>query len=143
MFSYIFGYTEEVKEVLDDNTVIEIKKLSGESQTDEDKELMYKSHTKNYELNKQIRRIATKIKLNKCVPNVYREDDSYLDQKEPVKKRIIKHHKRHDSLESIYEVVQRLANHEQLEKETEDQLFCLNHPTPSQPIPIPKKNRRR
>ena len=141
MFSYFFGYTEELKEVLDDNVVIEIKKLSSEIQTDEDKDLMYKSHTKNYELNKQIRRIATKIKLNKCVPNVYKEDDSHLDQKVPVKKRVLKHHKRNDSLESIYEVVQRLAAHEQLEKETDEQLYCLN--TPSQPIPIPKKNRRR
>ena len=141
MFSYIFGYTEEIKEVFDDNAVIEIKKLSSESQSDEDKDLMYKSHTKNYELNKQIRRIATKIKLNKCMPNVYSIDDSYLDQDKPIKKRIIKHHKRNDSLESIYEVVQRLANHEQLEKETNDQLFCLNQPTA--PIPIPKKNRRR
>jgi hypothetical protein len=141
MFSYFFGYTEELKEVLDDNVVIEIKKLSNEIQTDEDKDLMYKSHTKNYELNKQIRRIATKIKLNKCVPNVYKEDDSHLDQKVPVKKRVLKHHKRNDSLESIYEVVQRLAAHEQLEKETDEQLYCLN--TPTQPIPIPKKNRRR
>ena len=141
MFSYIFGYTEEIKEVLDDNVVIEIKKLSKEIQTDEDKDLMYKSHTKNYELNKQIRRIATKIKLNKCVPNVYKEDDSHLDQKVPVKKRVLKHHKRNDSLESIYEVVQRLAAHEQLEKETDEQLYCLN--TPTQPIAIPKKTRRR
>jgi hypothetical protein len=141
MFSYFFGYTEELKEVLDDNVVIEIKKLSNEIQTDEDKDLMYKSHTKNYELNKQIRRIATKIRLNKCVPNVYKEDDSHLDQKVPVKKRVLKHHKRNDSLESIYEVVQRLAAHEQLEKETDDQLFCLHQPT--QPIAIPKKTRRR
>ena len=141
MFSYFFGYTEEIKGVLDDNVVIEIKKLSNEIQTDEDKDLMYKSHTKNYELNKQIRRIATKIKLNKCVPNVYKEDDSHLDQKVPVKKRVLKHHKRNDSLESIYEVVQRLANHDQLEKETDDQLFCLHQPSP--PIQIPKKNRRR
>ena len=95
-----------------------------------------------YELNKQIRRIATKIKLNKAIPNVYKEDYTYLDQDKPVhNKRIIKHHKRHDSLESVYEVVQRLANHEQLEKETDEQLFCLNTPTP--PIPIPKRNRRR
>jgi len=141
MFSYIFGYTEEVKEILDDTTVIEIKKLSGESQSDQDKDLMYQLHSKNYELHKQIRRIATKIKLNKCVPNVYREDDSYLDQKVPIKKRVIKHHKRNNSLESVYEVVQRLAAHEQLEKETDEQLYCLNQPTP--PIPIPKKNRRR
>lgn len=141
MFSYIFGYTEEIKEVFDDNALIEIKKLTGESQSDEDKDLMYQSHTKNYELNKQIRRIATKIKLNKCTTNVYKEDDSYLDQKEPIKKRIIKHHRRNDSLESVYEVVQRLANHDKLIDETDDQLYCLNHPT--LPIPIPKKNRRR
>jgi len=143
MFSYIFGYTEEVKEVLDANAVIEIKKLSGESQTDEDKDLMYQSHSRNYELHKQIRRIATKIKLNKCVPNVYREDDSYLDQDKPVKKRIIKHHKRNNSLESVYEVIQRLANHEQLVDDTNNDMYGLSMPTPSQPIPIPKKNRRR
>ena len=142
MFSYIFGYTEEVKEVLNENEVVEIKKLCGELQNEEDENLMYKSHSKNYELNKQIKKIATKIKLNKCVPNVYKEDDSYLDQDKPIhSKRIIRHHKRHDSLESVYEVVQRLANHEQLEKETDEQLFCLN--TPTQPIPIPKRNRRR
>ena len=144
MFSYIFGYTEEVNEILNESAIDEIKKLTGELQNAEDEEMMYKSHTKNYELNKQIKRIATKIKLNKCTPNVYREDDSYLDQKEPIKKRIIKHHKRNDSLESVYEVLQRLSNHEQLEKETDDQLYCLNHHPPTQPITIPnKKNRRR
>ena len=142
MFSYIFGYTEEVKEVFDDNVVIEIKKLSGENQSDQDKDLMYQSHAKNYELHKQIRRIATKIKLNKCVPNVYKEDDSYLDQKEPIKKRIIKHHRRNDSLESVYEVIQRLANHDKLIDETNNDMYGTNT-SPTQPIAIPKKNRRR
>ena len=137
MFSYIFGYTEEVKEVLDDDAVIKIKKLSGEIQNEEDTELMYKSHTKNYELNKQIRRIATKIKLNKCVPNVYREDDSYLDQKEPVKKRILRHHKRRDSLESVYEVIHRLANHEKLVEDTNNDMYGISTP------PTIKKNRKR
>jgi hypothetical protein len=142
MFSYIFGYTEEVKEVFNENDVIEIKKLCGELQNDEDLELMYRSHTKNYELNKQIKRIATKIKLNKCTPNVYREDDSYLDQKEPIKKRIIKHHKRVNSLESVYEVMQRLSNHDKLIDETDNDMYGLSTP-PTQPIPIPKRNRRR
>ena len=142
MFSYIFGYTEEVKEVFDDNVVIEIKKLSGDRQTDEDKDLMYQLHSKNYELHKQIRRIAKKIKLNKCVPNVYKEDDSYLDQKEPIKKRIIKHHKRVNSLESVYEVMQRLSNHDKLIDETDNDMYGLSTP-PTQPIPIPKRNRRR
>ena len=142
MFSYIFGYTEEIKEVFDADTVIEIKKLSGESQSDEDKDLMYQLHAKNYELHKQIRRIATKIKLNKCVPNVYKEDDSYLDQKLPIKKRVIKHHKRNNSLASVYEVVQRLANHEQLVDETNNDMYALSIPR-TLPIPIPKKNRRR
>jgi len=142
MFSYIFGYTEEVKEVFDDNVVIEIKKLSGENQSDQDKDLMYQSHAKNYELHKQIRRIATKIKLNKCVPNVYKEDDSYLDQKEPIKKRIIKHHRRNDSLESVYEVIQRLANHDKLIDETNNDMYGTNT-SPTLPIAIPKKNRRR
>jgi hypothetical protein len=142
MFSYIFGYTDEVKEVFNESDIVEIKKLAGDSQNQQDEELMYRSHTKNYELNKQIRRVATKIKLNKTIPNVYIEDDTYLDHDKPVhSKRIIKHHKRHDSLESVYEIIHRLAEHEQLEKETDEQLYCLN--TPSQPIPIPKKNRRR
>jgi len=138
MFSYIFGYTEEVKEVFDDNVVIEIKKLSGENQSDQDKDLMYQSHAKNYELHKQIRRIATKIKLNKCVPNVYKEDDSYLDQKEPIKKRIIKHHRRNDSLESVYEVIQRLANHDKLIDETNNDMYGTN----TSPTTI-KKTRKR
>ena len=142
MFSYIFGYTEEIKEVFEADTVIEIKKLSGENQSDQDKDLMYQSHAKNYELHKQIRRIATKIKLNKCVPNVYKEDDSYLDQKEPIKKRIIKHHRRNDSLESVYEVIQRLANHDKLIDETNNDMYGTNT-SPTQPIAIPKKNRRR
>jgi len=144
MLSYIFGYSNnETKEVLNDSDINEIKKIIGDTQTDEDKDLMYKSHSKNYELNKQIRRISTKIKLNKCTPNVYKVDDSYLDQDKPVhSKRIIRHHKRHDSLESVYEVVHRLAAHEQLEKETNEQLYCLNHP-PTQSIPIPKRSRRR
>ena len=142
MFSYIFGYTEEVNEILNESAIDEIKKLSGELQNEEDKELMYKSHTKNYELNKQIKRIATKIKLNKCTPNVYREDDSYLDQKEPIKKRIIKHHKRINSLESVYEVMQRLSNHDKLIDETDNDMYGLSTP-PTQPIPIPKRNRRR
>ena len=142
MFSYIFGYTEEVKEVFDDNVVIGIKKLSGDRQTDEDKDLMYQLHSKNYELHKQIRRIATKIKLNKCVPNVYSIDDSYLDQDKPIKKRIIKHHKRVNSLESVYEVMQRLSNHDKLIDETDNDMYGLSTP-PTQPIPIPKKNRRR
>lgn len=137
MFSYIFGYTEEVKEVFDDNVVIEIKKLSGESQSDQDKDLMYQLHSKNYELHKQIRRIATKIKLNKCVPNVYSIDDSYLDQDKPIKKRIIKHHKRRDSLESVYEVVQRLAAHENLIDETNNDMYGLSI------SPTLKKNRKR
>ena len=142
MFSYIFGYTEEIKEVFEADTVIEIKKLSGENQSDQDKDLMYQSHAKNYELHKQIRRIATKIKLNKCVPNVYKEDDSYLDQKEPIKKRIIKHHRRNDSLESVYEVIQRLANHDKLIDETNNDMYGTNT-SPTLPIAIPKKNRRR
>jgi len=142
MFSYIFGYTEELNEILNESAIDEIKKLSGELQNEEDKELMYKSHTKNYELNKQIKRIATKIKLNKCTPNVYREDDSYLDQKEPIKKRIIKHHKRVNSLESVYEVMQRLSNHDKLIDETDNDMYGLSTP-PTQPIPIPKRNRRR
>jgi len=142
MFSYIFGYTEELNEILNESAIDEIKKLSGELQNEEDKELMYKSHTKNYELNKQIKRIATKIKLNKCTPNVYREDDSYLDQKEPIKKRIIKHHKRINSLESVYEVMQRLSNHDKLIDETDNDMYGLSTP-PTQPIPIPKRNRRR
>ena len=142
MFSYIFGYTEEIKEVLKDEDIVEIKKLCGEIQNQQDEELMYKSHSKNYELNKQIRRIATKIKLNKAIPNVYKQDDSYLDHDKPVhSKRILKHHKRNDSLESVYEVLHRLSTHEQLEKETDEQLYCLNQPTQS--IPIPKRNRRR
>ena len=142
MFSYIFGYTEEVKQVLNESDIIEIKKLCGELQNEEDLEMMYKSHTKNYELNKQIRRIATKIKLNKCVPNVYSIDDSYLDQDKPIKKRIIKHHKRINSLESVYEVMQRLSNHDKLIDETDNDMYGLSTP-PTQPIPIPKKNRRR
>ena len=142
MFSYIFGYTEEVKEVLNENTIKDIQKLTGERQSDEDKDLMYQSHTKNYELNKQIKRIATKIKLNKCTTNVYKEDDSYLDQKEPIKKRIIKHHRRNDSLESVYEVIQRLANHDKLIDETNNDMYGTNT-SPTLPIAIPKKNRRR
>jgi hypothetical protein len=161
MLSYIFGYTEEVKEVLkedsqnqqDEELMLssifgyteevlkeeDVKKINIlDSQNQQDEELMYKSHTKNYELNKQIRRVATKIKLNKCTPNVYKEDYSYLDQKEPIKKRIIKRHKRHDSLESVYEVVQRFANHEQLEKETNNDMYGTN----TSPTTI-KKNRRR
>jgi hypothetical protein len=135
MLSYIFGYKEDVKEVIKDD------------------DLMYRSHAKNFELNKQIRRVATKIKLNKTIPNVYIEDDTYLDHYKPVhSKRIIKHHQRQDSLESIYEVVQRLANHDKLIDETDEQLYCLNQqptppmptpPMPTPPIPIPKKNRRR
>lgn len=141
MFSYIFGYTEEVKEVLNENSIKDIQKLTGERQSDEDKDLMYKSQAKNYELHRQIRRIATKIKLNKGITNVYKEDDSYLDQKEPIKKRIIKHHRRNDSLESVYEVIQRLANHDKLIDETNNDMYGTNTSTP--PIPIPKKNRRR
>jgi len=137
MLSYIFGYTEEIKEVLNENAINEIKQLCGEIQNEEDKELMYKSHTKNYELNKQIRRIATKIKLNKAITNVYREDDSYLDQKEPIKKRIIKHHKRSDSLESVYEVIHRLANHEKLVDETNNDMYGISTPSTI------KKNRKR
>ena len=128
MLSYIFGYTEEIKEVFDDTAIKEIKKLTGELQCEEDKDFMYKSHSKNYELNKQIRRIATKIKLNKCVPNVYKEDDSYLDQKEPIKKRIIRRHKRNDSLESVYEVIHRLANHEKLIDETNNDMYGSSTP---------------
>ena len=143
MLSYIFGYTEEIKEVFDDNVVIEIKKLSGDRQTDEDKDLMYQSHAKNYELNKQIRRIATKIKLNKATPNVYKEDYTYLDQDKPIhSKRIIRHHKRHDSLESVYEVLHRLSNHDKLIDETNNDMYGLSTP-PTQPIQIPKRNRRR
>ena len=142
MFSYIFGYTEEVKEILNENTIKDIQKLTGERQSDEDKDLMYQSHTKNYELNKQIRRIATKIKLNKAIQNVYKEDNTYLDQDKPVhSKRIIKHHRRNDSLESVYEVLQRLSNHDKLIDETNNDMYGTNTPTP--PIPIPKKNRRR
>lgn len=137
MLSYIFGYTEEVKEVLNEKAINEIKQLCGEIQNEEDRDLMYKSHTKNYELNKQIKRIATKIKLNKCVPNVYKEDDSYLDQKEPIKKRIIKHHKRSDSLESVYEVLHRLANHEELIVETNNDMYGISTPSTI------KKNRKR
>ena len=138
MLSYIFGYTEEIKEVLNENAVIEIKKLTGELQNQEDMELMYKSHTKNYELNKQIRRIATKIKLNKCVPNVYTIDDSYLDQDKPIhRKRILKHHKRSDSLESVYEVLHRLANHEELVVETNNDMYGISTPSTI------KKNRKR
>ena len=145
MLSYIFGYSNnETKEVFNDITINEIKKIIGDIQTDEDKDLMYKSHSKNYELNKQIRRISTKIKLNKCTPNVYKIDDSYLDQDKPVhSKRIIKHHKRNDSLESVYEVVQRLAAHEQLEKETEDMMYQLNQPIDPYPMPALKKHVRR
>jgi len=142
MLSYIFGYTEQVNKVLNESDIVEIKKLTGELQNAEDEDLMYRSHAKNYELNKQIKRIATKIKLNKCTPNVYREDDSYLDQKEPIKKRIIKHHKRVNSLESVYEVMQRLSNHDKLIDETDNDMYGLSTP-PTQPIPIPKKNRRR
>jgi hypothetical protein len=137
MLSYIFGYTEEVKEVLNEKAINEIKQLCGEIQNEEDRDLMYKSHTKNYELNKQIRRIATKIKLNKAITNVYREDDSYLDQKEPIKKRIIKHHKRSDSLESVYEVLHRLANHEELIVETNNDMYGISTPSTI------KKNRKR
>ena len=142
MFSYIFGYTEQVNKVLNESDIVEIKKLTGELQNAEDEDLMYRSHAKNYELNKQIRRIATKIKLNKCVPNVYSIDDSYLDQDKPIKKRIIKHHKRVNSLESVYEVMQRLSNHDKLIDETDNDMYGLSTP-PTQPIPIPKKNRRR
>ena len=144
MFSYIFGYTEEIKEVLNESSVVEIKKLCGELQNDEDLELMYRSHTKNYELNKQIRRISTKIKLNKCVPNVYKEDYSYLDQDKPIhSKRIIKHHKRQNSLESVYEVIHRLAEHDKLVDETDNDMYGLSTPPTTIPIHIPKKNRRR
>ena len=144
MLSYIFGYSDnETKEVLNDKTIVEIKKLTGDIQTDEDKELMYKLHAKNYELHKQIRRIATKIKLNKTIKNVYIEDESYLDQDKPVRtKRIIKHHKRNNSLESVYEVIHRLAAHDELEQQCDEQLYCL-HTQPTPPINIPKKNRRR
>ena len=139
MFSYIFGYTEEVKEILNENSIKDIQKLTGERQSDEDKDLMYQSHTKNYELNKQIRRIATKIKLNKAIPNVYKEDNTYLDQDKPVhSKRIIKHHRRNDSLESVYEVIQRLANHDKLIDETNNDMYGSN----TSPTTI-KKTRKR
>ena len=145
MLSYICGYSNnETNEVLNDITINEIKKMTGDVQSDEDKDLMYKSHTKNYELNKQIKRIATKLKLNKTIQNVYKVDDSYLDQEKPVHtKRIIKRHKRTDSLESVYEVIHRLAAHEQLEKETDDMMYQLNQPIDPYPMPTLKRQVRR
>lgn len=111
MFSYFFGYTDdnninETKEVYDDDTINKIKQTNGEIPTEEEIELKYKSITKNYELNKQIRRVATKLKLNKTIQNKYIEDETYLDMVEPLKTRRIVRHKRSDSQESIYEVLQ-------------------------------------
>jgi len=111
MFSYFFGYTDEnniseTKEVYDDETINKIKQTNGEIPTEEEIELKYKSITKNYELNKQIRRVATKLKLNKTIQNKYIEDETYLDMVEPLKTRRIVRHKRSDSQESIYEVMQ-------------------------------------
>jgi hypothetical protein len=111
MFSYFFGYTDdnnisETKEVYDDETINKIKQTNGEIPTEEEIELKYKSITKNYELNKQIRRVATKLKLNKTIQNKYIEDETYLDMVEPLKTRRIVRHKRSDSQESIYEVLQ-------------------------------------
>jgi len=100
MFSYFFGYTE-------DNNINEIKEVYDlKNPTEEEIELKYKSITKNYELNKQIRRVATKLKLNKTIQNKYIEDETYLDMVEPLKTRRIVRHKRSDSQESIYEVLQ-------------------------------------
>jgi len=100
MFSYFFGYTE-------DNNINEIKEVYDlKNPTEEENELKYKSITKNYELNKQIRRVATKLKLNKTIQNKYIEDETYLDMVEPLKTRRIVRHKRSDSQESIYEVLQ-------------------------------------
>ena len=100
MFSYFFGYTE-------DNNINEIKEVYDlKNPTEEENELKYKSITKNYELNKQIRRVATKLKLNKTIQNKYIEDETYLDMVEPLKTRRIVRHKRSDSQESIYEVMQ-------------------------------------
>lgn len=100
MFSYFFGYT-------DDNNINEIKEVYDvKIPTEEENELKYKSITKNYELNKQIRRVATKLKLNKTIQNKYIEDETYLDMVEPLKTRRIVRHKRSDSQESIYEVLQ-------------------------------------
>jgi len=135
MFSYLFGYNEDTHSVLKDEDVKKINILAGECQSEEDKDFMYLSHSKNYELNKQIRRIATKIKLNKTIPNVYIEDDSYLDHVKPIHhKRILKHHKRNDSLESVYEVIHRLAEHEKLIDETNNDMYGT--------LPT-KKNRKR
>lgn len=111
MFSYFFGYTDdnnisETKEVYDDDKINKIKQINGEIPTEEEIELKYKSITKNYELNKQIRRVATKLKLNKTIQNKYIEDETYLDMVEPLKTRRIVRHKRSDSQESIYEVLQ-------------------------------------
>jgi len=126
MFSYFFDSTEYINEILNDTEIKVINELASSFQTIEDKDIMYQSHTKNYELNKQIRRIATKIKLNKTIPNVYIEDDSYLDHDNPIHcKRILKHHKRRDSLESVYEVVHRLAEHEKLIEETTNDMYCI------------------
>jgi hypothetical protein len=110
MFSYFFGYTDdnnisETKEVYDDDAINKIKQINGEIPTEEEIELKYKSITKNYELNKQIRRVATKLKLNKTIQNKYIEDETYLDMVEPLKTRRIVRHKRSDSQESIYEVL--------------------------------------
>lgn len=101
MFSYLFGYdiTEPVI-VKSDNWIDNNVK----SHTDEEEK--YKSIAKNYELNKQIRRVATKLKLNKVVQNKYVEDESYLDMVVPLKTKRIVRHKRSDSQESIYEVLQ-------------------------------------
>ena len=101
MFSYLFGYdiTEPVV-VKSDNWI------DNNVKSHADEEEKYKSIAKNYELNKQIRRVATKLKLNKVVQNKYIEDESYLDMVEPLKIKRIVRHKRSDSQESIYEVFQ-------------------------------------
>ena len=101
MFSYLFGYdiTEPVV-VKSDNWI------DNNVKSHVDEEEKYKSISKNYELNKQIRRVATKLKLNKVVQNKYIEDESYLDMVEPLKIKRIVRHKRSDSQESIYEVLQ-------------------------------------
>ena len=46
------------------------------------------------------------MKLNKTIQNKYIEDETYLDMVEPLKTRRIVRHKRSDSQESIYEVMQ-------------------------------------